>query len=75
MAFAGLRRAVGDTAEAVIVTTAPNATVEPLYDRMPAIIDREHFDGWLGGDLDEARSLLTPWSGELRITELPVGSV
>jgi Uncharacterized conserved protein len=33
---------------ATIITTKPNAKIEPLHDRMPAILTAEHFAAWLG---------------------------
>ncbi len=52
LAFAGLwehwRGADGSEIEsAVILTTDANATVSPLHNRMPVIIDPEQFDVWL----------------------------
>jgi len=31
----------------VIITTAPNALVAPIHDRMPVILPREHYHLWL----------------------------
>jgi putative SOS response-associated peptidase YedK len=52
IAFAGLwehwQGADGSEIEsAVILTTEANATVSPLHNRMPVIIDPEQFDVWL----------------------------
>ncbi len=52
LAFAGLwehwQGADGSEIEsAVILTTQANATVSPLHDRMPVILDPEDFDAWL----------------------------
>ncbi len=46
-----------------IITTAANATVAPVHDRMPAILTPEDFDEWLdptNSDLDDLQSLLVP---------------
>lgn len=52
MAFAGLwehwQGSDGSEIEsAVILTTEANATISPLHNRMPVILDPEHFDAWL----------------------------
>lgn len=52
LAFAGLwehwQGADGSEIEsAVILTTQANATVSPLHNRMPVILDPEQFDAWL----------------------------
>ncbi len=58
MAFAGLWETFvdpsgGEIDTACIVTTTANGATAAIHDRMPAIIDPEHFDAWL--DPDEAR--------------------
>lgn len=40
-----------------ILTTQPNATVAPLHDRMPCIIDPAAYEAWLDPSLDEARAI------------------
>lgn len=52
MAFAGLwehwQGSDGSEIEsAVILTTEANGVVAPLHDRMPVILNPEHFDAWL----------------------------
>ena len=52
MAFAGLwehwQGSDGSEIEsAVILTTGANATLAPLHNRMPVILDPEHYDAWL----------------------------
>jgi putative SOS response-associated peptidase YedK len=47
-----------------IITTKPNATVEPVHDRMPAILIREAEQLWLDPDVTgpgEVLPLLTPY--------------
>ena len=66
--FAGLYETWSDPAggeidTACIVTTAPNALVGLVNDRMPAIVEPEAFSAWLdvdGVDADEALLLLKP---------------
>jgi putative SOS response-associated peptidase YedK len=43
-----------------MITTAANALVQPIHDRMPAIIAREQIDAWLRGD--RPQRLLLPYS-------------
>ena len=43
-----------------ILTTAANATVAPLHDRMPVILAEAGFEPWLAADVDEASTLLVP---------------
>jgi putative SOS response-associated peptidase YedK len=68
MAIAGLWETwVGPNGEEVdtacIVTTPANATIAPIHDRMPAILEPEDFDAWLdidAEDADAALALLRP---------------
>ncbi|WP_137286570.1 SOS response-associated peptidase [Halorussus salinisoli] len=66
-AFAGLWEPSGDGERATftIVTTEPNAVVEPVHHRMPVILDREEERRWLrggeGNDPDELADLLDPY--------------
>ncbi|TAK82772.1 MAG: SOS response-associated peptidase [Betaproteobacteria bacterium] len=49
-AFAGLWDTWRDTHTCTIVTTEANATMRAIHDRMPVIIAREHYAGWLHGE-------------------------
>ena len=68
LAFAGLWEnwmgADGSEIEtACIVTTAANGAMSAIYDRMPAILEREVFDAWLDAEhvgVKAAESLLKP---------------
>jgi putative SOS response-associated peptidase YedK len=68
LAFAGLwerwdKRGTETPVEScTIVTTAANATLAPLHDRMPVILDPAAWDAWLGADTPSAelRDLLRP---------------
>ena len=51
----------------VLLTVPPNATIQPLHDRMPAILPRSAWAPWLDPEQrDPARALelLVPWVGE-----------
>jgi putative SOS response-associated peptidase YedK len=68
MAFAGLWESwMGPNGEemdtACVVTTAANATMEPIHDRMPVLLEPEDFDTWLEGDetaTEAAQALMKP---------------
>lgn len=51
-----------------IVTTAPNAMMAELHDRMPAVIDPSDQDTWLCGSVEEAKALLRPYPAELMMS-------
>jgi putative SOS response-associated peptidase YedK len=48
-----------------IITTAPNALLEPIHDRMPAILAADEYEAWLRPDTDlvEVHRLLKPYPG------------
>jgi putative SOS response-associated peptidase YedK len=46
-----------------ILTTAPNALVAPLHDRMPVILAPGDHDRWLGDEPDPA-DLIRPYAGD-----------
>ena len=65
-AFAGLWESFGDPKAPLetvtIVTTAANAVVERIHDRMPVILDDGDLERWLyTDDLAEAESMLVPF--------------
>lgn len=72
-AMAGLwERWQGTDAEPVdsytILTTAANAVVEPLHDRMPVILATQDYDLWLGhapAPAEDLSALLRPYPAEL----------
>jgi putative SOS response-associated peptidase YedK len=71
-AFAGLweswRPAGGEPVQTfTIVTTDANEAVAAIHDRMPVILTPTDADTWLSGSLDEARSLLKPFIGEVKL--------
>jgi|SRR5215469_10860812 len=78
MTFAGLweRWKPKDGGEPIrsctIITTAANALMAPLHDRMPVIIGPENWPLWLGEEpLADPAALLAPFPGE-RLTLWPV---
>ena len=71
-AFAGLweswRPAGGEPVQTfTIVTTDANEAVAAIHDRMPVILAPDEADQWLGGDVDQARALLRPFAGDVRL--------
>lgn len=67
-ALAGLwerwQPADGDAVETcTVLTTAANALMAPIHDRMPVIIDAAQYGEWLSPETkaDRARALLQPW--------------
>jgi putative SOS response-associated peptidase YedK len=56
--FAGLYFEAEGGHSCVIITTAPNELMEPIHNRMPAILGREDEDGWLDPDQSEPEILL-----------------
>ena len=66
MAFAGLweqwtDRATGEQiASCTIITTDANTTLAPIHDRMPVLIEADHYDAWLAGGDDLERLLVSP---------------
>ncbi len=57
-----------------VLTTSANATMAPVHDRMPVILEREHWAHWLDADehdVEELSSLLVPaGEGVLRMREV-----
>jgi putative SOS response-associated peptidase YedK len=65
----------GEIDSVTILTTAANAPVAPIHDRMPVIIARQDFDRWLrstGGPDDDVADLLRPAPDDL-LEAIPVG--
>ncbi|MCH8235653.1 MAG: SOS response-associated peptidase [Chloroflexi bacterium] len=83
LAFAGLfdtwhDRATGEVVRScAIVTTGPNALMEPIHDRMPVILDAEAEALWLDPateDPDRLTSLLRPYPSE-EMEAYPVSTI
>jgi putative SOS response-associated peptidase YedK len=74
-AFAGLwaelpeRSGDGVLHSCTIVTTRPNALIEPIHDRMPVVLAEDAEDAWLdpGAEPGELRELLAPAPDELLV--------
>lgn len=62
-AFAGIWQEDAEDPRAVIITTDPNKTVEPIHNRMPAILKPEFEQEWLNPDLQDEQilELLQPY--------------
>ena len=64
-----------------VITTTANATMAPIHDRMPVIIERDSWDAWLdvprdghpGTDMAEVVSLMVPAPPDV-IAAVPVGT-
>ena len=48
-----------------ILTTQPHAILDTIHDRMPVIIDETQQDQWLTAPVDQVRSLMTTYTGEM----------
>lgn len=71
-AFAGLwerwKPREGEPVETfTIMTTEANEQVAKIHDRMPVLLPVEAVDAWISGPPEEARKLLTPWSGPVEL--------
>lgn len=52
----------GSARESVaILTTEPNAILEPIHDRMPVMLEADEEDVWLSGDVADATDVLDPY--------------
>lgn len=47
-----------------IITTSPNALMQPIHDRMPVILAPEHWQAWLTAPPAEIAGLLAPHDAE-----------
>ena len=50
-----------------IITTTPNAVMEPIHNRMPVIVDPSDYDAWLDPKTspDTAKELMRPAPDDL----------
>lgn len=54
-----------------IITTGPNAVMEPIHDRMPVILSPEHWQAWLEAPAEDIRQFLRPYQAD-RMQAWPV---
>jgi putative SOS response-associated peptidase YedK len=47
----------GLTQNFVVLTTAPNAVMKPIHNRMPVVLDPSHLDDWMNPNPAEPNSL------------------
>ncbi len=47
-----------------VITTEPNAVMEPIHDRMPVIIAEEAWARWLSGPVEDVEPLIRPYLAE-----------
>jgi putative SOS response-associated peptidase YedK len=64
LAFAGLWETWQDLDTFTIVTTAANAAMRPVHDRMPLILDDEQIEQWLDPDNPDPEAVLTAVSDD-----------
>ena len=48
-----------------VITTGPNAVMEPIHNRMPVIIAPRHWQRWLSAPTEDMADLICPYPGEL----------
>jgi putative SOS response-associated peptidase YedK len=71
LAFAGLYDNWHDELYSyTIITTTPNSVMESIHDRMPVILEKDQFNLWLEGDVDQVEPLLKPFEGGLEAYEV-----
>lgn len=56
-----------------IITTTANATLAPIHERMPVILDPADYDRWLDPDNPRPTELLEPAPDDLLVT-IPIGT-
>jgi len=61
----GWRGSDGVTLRRFILTTVTNSTMQALHNRMPVILEQEHWPEWLGDRAGEPTSLMRPADGGL----------
>lgn len=68
-AFAGIWDVWGEGDAALVtcavITTDAAPSIAHIHDRMPVVLDREAWDGWLTGTPAEASRWLAPYAGRL----------
>ncbi len=68
MVFAGLWKSWKGQDQTIescaIITTKANEMMAQLHNRMPVILDAQHFDWWMTGRTEEVGQLLVPCPSE-----------
>ncbi|MGX7211775.1 SOS response-associated peptidase [Enterococcus innesii] len=62
------KNGAGFETESVIMTTTPSKSIEPIHDRMPLIIKKNHINSWLS-DIEFARNYLSTDMPELALSD------
>jgi putative SOS response-associated peptidase YedK len=47
-----------------VITTGPNAVMEPIHDRMPVIVALEDWESWLSAPVEDIQGLVKPYPPE-----------
>lgn len=47
-----------------VITTGPNAVMEPIHDRMPVIVAPEYWESWLSAPVEYIQGLVKPYPTE-----------
>lgn len=47
-----------------VITTGPNAVMEPIHDRMPVIVAPEDWGRWLSSPVEEIDGLVKPYASD-----------
>lgn len=63
-ALAGIWREARDGSEVCVLTTAANAKIARIHDRMPVILGEDDCDDWLAGPPEDLARLFTPFPDE-----------
>ncbi|GMN02743.1 SOS response-associated peptidase [Erythrobacter sp. MTPC3] len=51
----------------MVMTDSAGSAAQDVHSRMPVLLRREDYDGWVSGSPEEARALCSAWPGELKI--------
>ena len=51
----------------MVMTDSAGSASADIHSRMPVLLRREDYEGWLSGSPDEAKALCRAWSGDLTI--------
>lgn len=52
---------------AMVMTDSAGSAAEDVHSRMPVLLARDDYEGWVSGSPEDALSLCQPWPGELAI--------